>query len=790
VKALDRKMLRDLWRIRSQAVTLALVVASAVAGFITTYSAQDSLAASRDLAYVRHHFADVFGELKRAPLQLMARVIEVSGVAKAEASVSMLAQIDLPGVSDPITGRIVGINPRQLPALNQVYLRAGRMIGNAGGSMTDRLEVLVSEGFAHARQLKPGDEISMLLNGKHQALLVAGIALSPDTLFAGLIGAPDLRGFGVFWLDEKALARASDMEGAFNHLAIRLAPGASEAQVIDEVSRLMAPFGGSRAYGRSEHMSHKMLEAEIREQRVMGTVLPSIFLAVAAFLLNVVLGRQITLQREQIAALKALGYDNLSITLHYLKQIVLIVLAGIMTGVLVGYWLGQQLTVLYQQVFHFPVFVYQVRAELILVAFVATLLTGTVAAWGALRAVMRLSPAEAMRPPSPGLYRQSLIEPLAQRLKLSPGLRMILRNMHRHRWRSVFTVAGIMASMAVLIAGTFSRDSIALLIDTQFRHALRGDVSVYLINPRPATVAALFAHLPEVTAVEASRNIPVRLVHARHEWRGMIQGKAEQPQLHRILDVERRAYAPPVGGLLLTDRLAERLHVKPGDAVRMEIQEGERRTMNLIVIATVREMMGMNAYMERRSLNHLVREGDMANQLTLTVQHGTEPALLEALRHMPQVAMAISKAVMLANIESITARNLLIISTVLTLFATVIAIGVVYNQARIALAERSWELASLRVLGFTRGEVSALLLGELGIAMIAALPLGLIGGYLLASTIVQMTKTEEFYFALVIRPPTYAYAALCVALAAAASAWIVARRIAALDLVGVLKARD
>ena len=790
MKALDRKMLRDLWRIRSQAVTLALVVASAVAGFITTYSAQDSLAASRDLAYVRHHFADVFGELKRAPLQLMARVIEVSGVAKAEASVSMLAQIDLPGVSDPITGRIVGINPRQLPALNQVYLRAGRMIGNAGGSMTDRLEVLVSEGFAHARQLKPGDEISMLLNGKHQTLLVAGIALSPDTLFAGLIGAPDLRGFGVFWLDEKALARASDMEGAFNHLAIRLAPGASEAQVIDEVSRLMAPFGGSRAYGRSEHMSHKMLEAEIREQRVMGTVLPSIFLAVAAFLLNVVLGRQITLQREQIAALKALGYDNLSITLHYLKQIVLIVLAGIMTGVLVGYWLGQQLTVLYQQVFHFPVFVYQVRAELILVAFVATLLTGTVAAWGALRAVMRLSPAEAMRPPSPGLYRQSLIEPLAQRLKLSPGLRMILRSMHRHRWRSVFTVAGIMASMAVLIAGTFSRDSIALLIDTQFRHALRGDVSVYLINPRPATVAALFAHLPEVTAVEASRSIPVRLVHARHEWRGMIQGKAEQPQLHRILDIERRAYAPPVGGLLLTDRLAERLHVKPGDAVRMEIQEGERRTMNLIVIATVREMMGMNAYMERRSLNHLVREGDMANQLTLTVQHGTEPALLEALRHMPQVAMAISKAVMLANIESITARNLLIISTVLTLFATVIAIGVVYNQARIALAERSWELASLRVLGFTRGEVSALLLGELGIAMIAALPLGLIGGYLLASTIVQMTKTEEFYFALVIRRPTYAYAALCVALAAAASAWIVARRIAALDLVGVLKARD
>ena len=783
-------MLRDLWRIRSQAVTLALVVASAVAGFITTYSAQDSLAVSRDLAYARYHFADVFGELKRAPLPLTTRINDLSGVSKAEVCVSLLAQIDLPAVSDPITGRIVGIDPHQLPELNQVYLRAGRMIGGTGDSQTNRLEALVSEGFAQARQLKPGDEIYALLYGKRQTLRIVGIALSPDTLFAGLIGAPDLRGFGVFWIDAKALARASDMEGAFNHLAIRLAPGVSEAQVIDEVSHLIAPFGGSRAYGRSEHMSHKMLDAEIREQRVMGTVLPSIFLAVAAFLLNVVLGRQITLQREQIAALKALGYDNHRITLHYLQQVVLIVLAGVTAGVLLGYWLGQQLTVLYQQVFHFPEFAFQVRVELILIALIATLLTSTVAAWGALRAGLRLSPAEAMRPPSPGRYRRSLIEPLAQRLALSPGLRMILRNMHRHRWRSVFTVVGIMASMAVLIAGTFSRDSIALLIDTQFRHAMRGDVSVYLIEPRPASVVFQFAHLPDVTSVEASRNIRIRLVHERQEWHGMIQGKVEQPQLHRILDVERHAYAPPFGGLLLTDRLAERLHVKPGDAVRMEVQEGERRAMNLTVIATVREMMGMSAYMERRSLNHLLREGDVTNQLTLKVQHGSEPALLEALRHIPQVSMAISKAVMLANIESITARNLLIISTVLTLFATVIAIGVVYNQARIALAERSWELASLRVLGFTRGEVSALLLGELGIAMVVALPLGLIGGYLLASTIVQMTKTEEFYFALAIQPPTYAYAALCIVLATAVSAWIVARRIATLDLVSVLKARD
>ena len=788
MKALNRKLLRDLWLIRSQAITLALVVASAVAGFITTFSAQDSLAWSRDLAYARYHFADVFAELKRAPQSLASRVAILPGVSRAETTVSLLAPIHLPGVSDPITGRLIGIDLDQLPELNRIYLRSGRMPGNS--TVSGRLEVLVSEGFASARHLQPGDTLAALLNGKRQSLLIAGIALTPDTIFAGLIGAPDLRGFGVFWADAKVLARASNMEGAFNHLSLRLAPSASEAQVIDEVSRLIAPYGGIRAYGRTDHLSHKMLDAEIREQRVLGTVLPSIFLAVAAFLLNVVLGRQISLQREQIAALKALGYPDIDITLHYLKQVALIVLAGVIAGVLIGHWLGQQLTVLYQPVFHFPAFHYRVRPTLVLIAFVATLLTGTMAAGVALRASLQLSPAEAMRPPSPGIYRRSFVEPLADKLKLSAGPRLILRNMHRHRWRSVLTITGIMASMAVLIAGTFSRDSIALLIDTQFRHALRGDVSVSLIDPRPASVIQSFLHFHEVTAVEAARSVNVRLVNQQHEWRGVIQGKAAQPQLHRILDVERRVHSPPAGSLLLTDRLADRLHVKPGNTLRIEVQEGQRRTIEVIVTGTVREMMGMSAYMERRSLNHLLGEGDVVNQLTLAVLRGSEPSLLDALRELPQVATAMSKAVILANIQSITARNLLIISTVLTLFASVIAVGVVYNQARIALAERAWELASLRVLGFTRGEVSALLLGELGIAMAAALPLGLIAGYVLASAIVHMTKTDEFYFALVISPPTYAYAALCIVLAAAVSAGIVSRHIAGLDMVAVLKAHD
>ena len=787
MKALDRKLLRDVQQIWSQVLTLAVVVGSAVAGFITTYSAQDSLSWSRDRYYAQSHFSDVFIDLKRAPLTLVPRLQSAVGVAHIETSINLLVQIDIPGISDPITGRMIGIKPNALPELNRLYLRSGKMIAPY---QTGSIDVLVSEAFANARGLKPGAVIYALLNGKRQALRISGIVLSPEYIFAGLIGAPDLKGFGVFWMDEKKLAKASNMEGAFNHVAARLAPGSNEARVLAELDQLVAPYGSTRAYGRDEQMSHKVLNSEIQEQRVLGTVLPLIFLSIAAFLLNVVIGRQITLQREQIAALKALGYANLSIAMHFLKLVLIIVASGVVLGIVLGYWLGNQLTAMYQQVFHFPQFYYRVRSELLITALGVTSLAGAASAWYAIRSSEKLSPAQAMRPPAPGVYKKSIVEPLVRYFGLASSIRMIIRNINRHTWRFTLTVVGIAASIAVLISGLFWRDSIAKMIDVQFNHALRGDLSVYLIDPRPSSVLHEFMHLPEVTGTEVARTVNARLSHNQYEWRGLIQGKPEHPLLHRIIDVDMRAHSSPYDGVLITDRLAERLHVQPGDKIKVEIQEGDRLTFDLPVAGTIREMMGMNAYISQRSLNHHLHEGDVVNQITLAIEKEHESALLSRLKQFPLVALAISKNILLTNIESITARNLLITSTVLTLFASVITIGVVYNQARISLTERAWEFASLRVLGFTRGEVSTLLLGELAIAISLAIPLGLIAGYWLALGIVNGIKTDEFYFSLVILPSTYAYASLCVFLAATASALVVNRHIAKLDLVGVLKTRD
>lgn len=787
MKALDRKLLRDLMLLWSQALTLALVVAAAVAGFITTYSAYDSLQYSRDRYYADAQFADLFADLKRAPDRVAQQLAQLPGIAQVDSTVVRDVQVAIPGVADPIIGKLIGIDPHNPPQINRVFLRSGRMIAARSGR---GLEVLVSEAFALARGLQPGDRLNALVNGKQESLIVTGIALSPEFIFAGFSGAPDLKGYGVFWVDRKSLASAYDMDGAFNHVNARLAPQASVDEALAGIDRVLQPWGGIRSYARDEQMSHSRVESEIKEQRVLGTILPTIFLAIAAFLLNVVLGRQIMLQREQIAALKALGYDNASIGWHYIKLALLIVAVGLALGLGAGAWLGEMLTALYRKSFSFPVFHYRVRPELLLAAFVATSGAALGATWQAIRSSVTLAPAEAMRPRAPGVYRPSFIERFGWRDRLSPGMRMIIRNMQRNAVRATLTVLGVAASIAVLISGTFWGDAIDLLLTTQFRHVLRGDVTVGLVEPRAARVLHEFDKLPHVAATEAARAVPVRLVHGHQHWRGSIQGRPAQPMLNRVVGLDRRSLALPVDGLLLTDRLARKLGLKVGDRVAVEVEEGSREKFALPVTAVVTELMGLNAYMERRSLNRALKEGDVLNQVTLSVDRGHEPALLQRMQQLPMVAAAFSKAAMLANVQGITARNLKIISGVLTVFASIIAVGVVYNQVRIALTERAWELASLRVLGFTRAEVSRLLLGELVIEILLAIPVGMLGGLALAKGIVALVQTDEFYFPAQVQAPTYAYAVLCVVITGVISAAIVNRKVNELDLVGVLKTHE
>jgi putative ABC transport system permease protein len=792
MKALDRKLLRDLRLVWSQALTIALVVASGIGGFITSLSAVDSLELARDRFYAQGGFADVFAAVKRAPNALADTLREVPGVADVQTTLEQFARVEIPGVPDPIIGQLIALDPRHGQRMNRVSVSSGRPLDPlaVGGLRADgSIEALVSEGFAQAHGLKPGAKLMALINGRQRTLVMVGTALSPEFIFAGLWGMPDTRGFGVFWIDRDALEAAYDMQGAFNHLAAKLAPGASEQAVIDGMARLLAPYGGREAHGRTDQPSHAMLDNEIKSQRLFGTVLPAIFLGVAAFLLNVVVSRLVATQREQIAALKALGYPNPAIAAHYLKLVLLIVLLGLVLGVIVGDRLGVMFTALFAEFYHFPSFQHRIAPWLLATSAGISVATAVLGTMNAIAATVRLSPAEAMRPPAPAHYRRTLLEVLGIQ-HMGPGLRMIVRNMERRPLRTALSIGGVAAAVAIVMMGNFIRDAMEDVVDTQFRLILRGDVTVWMNDPVDDAVRHELARLPGVTAVESTRFATAVFTRGHRRERGLIRGYAPRADLYRVIDADRRQVLLEGRGLVMTDRLAEKLGLRVGEHVQVQVLEGRNRTLDLVLNRTVQESMGLNAYLDRETLNRLLGDGDVSGGYVLGVERGREPAVLEATKALPRVAGAFSKATMERNMNEISARNVRIMSTLLTTFAVVIAVGVVYNNARIALAERGWELASLRVLGFTRAEVSGLLLGELAIVIAIALPLGMALGNGLMHGIAELLKSDQFNFPVVLRARTYAWAALSVVSAGVASALIVRRRIDRLDMVAVLKTRE
>lgn len=785
MRALTWKLLRDLRLMIGQCITIALVVACGIAAFVAAFSNYDSLQWMRDSYYEAARFAHVFAELKRAPDSFLWRLEALPGVAEVEGTLAFDTILDLPGVPEPVVGRLVALPEHGLPHLNRLYLQRGRL-----PERDSVQEVLVSEAFATARGLQPGDRLAALLNGKRDTLSIVGIALSPEYILASRGPLLDFKSFGILWLARERVEAAFNMTGAFNRVALRLESRASEPAVMAAVESLLAPYGAFAVYGREEQHSYRMLAQEIDQQEVMGTALPIPFFGVAMFLLNLVLSRIIATQREQIAVLKALGYSHREIGWHYLQMVLIIVGVGIGLGVLLGAWLGQYMTTIYAGFFHFPHPHYRLRPAILVIGAGISLAAAVLGAVGAVRRVVRLAPAEAMRPPAPPRYRRMLVERLGMGHWLSPATRMVIRTLERRPWRVLLTTIGIAAAVAVVITGMFWQDAVEYLMTVQFYAADRGDISVAFTEPLSHAVTYDMARLPGVRKVEAERSVPVRLRAGHRSYRTAVLGLGREAELRRLLDREAQPVALPTEGLLLSSRLATRLRVQVGDRVRVETLEGKRLQREVQVTGLSDDLVGLSGYMEIGALNRLMGEGDLVSGVALTVEADRQQVLFRQLKALPKVATVTIKASALAMFRETSAQSVLFFTAIFTVFAWAIAVGVVYNAARIALAERAWELASLRVMGFTRAEVSTLLLSELAVPIVLAIPLGLPLGWLAAWGLVRATHTEMFQIPLIILPRTYAYAAVAILLAGVVSALIVRHRIDHLDLVAVLKTRE
>ncbi|HRI99883.1 MAG TPA: FtsX-like permease family protein [Hyphomonas sp.] len=781
---LDRKMFRDFRAMWIQALAIAMVIAGGVSVQLLSSGLVTSLTETRSAYYERNLMADIWAPVVRAPLGEIARLRQMNGIRAIEGRLRFGARIEMPMSEAHVPAEVISIPETHELSVNRLYLVSGRF-----PEVGKRDEAVMNKRFAEAHRISLGDQVSMIVRGRQIEVAITGLVMSPEHVYTIAPGelVPDERQYGVLWMNERPLSELAGWEGAFNELVVRLSRGANEAGILRQLDQELSAYGAIGAYGREDQISDAFVSSEIDQLRTLGRVVPPVFLAVASVLVYVVISRLVTIQRPAIGLLKAYGYTNSEVLMHFVKLVVLIGSLGVLVGVLLGIWFGRQMAELYIRYYDFPFLLFRAAPSdyLIVCAFSAlSILGGGILA---VRKSVSLQPAEAMTAPPPPDYSKAAGSAITRLRWIDQQTRMILRQIIRWPGRAMVTVGGVAASIALLVSVFVMMDGMDKMIFGYFSDANRYDAVVTFTEARGQQSLYDLLQDPAVQKAEPFRTVAARLKAGRATERVALVGAVRDGELSRLIDAVGNSVDTPAAGLILSEDLAEKLGVKPGETLNLEVTEGRRPEVRVVVMGLARTYLGSAALMDIAELNRILGEGGALTGAYLNTDAAQEPDLQARLMGAPGIAAVSFLKPTEERLRTMMDENIGVSLTVFALFAAMIALGVVYNSVRISFTERQRELASLRVLGFSKAAVSYILLGEIALLALVAIPIGLGAGCFLSMYFADAMGSELFRLPLVFEPATFAAASLIVLAAVAVSGLVVRQRIETLDMVEALK---
>jgi putative ABC transport system permease protein len=784
VRPLDRKLLRDLRRLAPQAAAIALLGAIGVSVAVMANSALKSVQVAEDRFYTDTRFGDVFATAERAPNELVTKLRAIDGVVAVDARASGGGLAPVPGLDRPAHATLIALPDQDAYALNRVVVVAGRMPERPN-------EAVALKAFLDAAHVSLGQRLTATVNGRQVSLAIVGAGVSPEFVYStSSTLLPDDAHEAVLWAPKATVEGAAGQVGAFARVSLKLSGDTLPEAVLPQVDRLLAPYGGTAAQARADQPSNKFVTDSLRRLRLLSVILPPIFLVVAAALTHMVMARLVETEREQIGLLKAFGFTNREVALPYLKLAAAIGVLGVLVGGLAGAGLAAGLTTIYAQYFRFPVFAPQFDwGVFALTGTVAVVAAVAGASLSALRAAA-LAPAVAMQPAAPVAYRRGFLDRLDLAARLDQPTRMILRRIERFPGKTALTAGGLALSLALLVSTQFLQDALDRVIDDAFFRAQRWSAQLTFFHPRDRSAIAEAVRLPGVVAAEPVRGAGAWAEGPAGRKQAGLIGIDPGSTLVQPLDARGRRLALMGRGVVLSSALAEHLGLRAGGFVDLDILEGKRPHLYLPITALADDYSGLNVYIDRRALNGLLGEGDLASSANLVAAPDATPRLYQALVQIPQVIAASSRDDTVANWRATTAKSFSITIGFYLTFSGAIALGVAYNMGRITLAERSRDLATLQVLGFTRGECAYILYGELVAIALIALPFGTGLGTLMAQGLVKAFSRDELRLPVAITPRTMAVSISAYAGSVAIGCLMLQRQLSRLDMVAVLKTRE
>ncbi len=754
MSALNRKLSRELRQNKALLAAITSIMALGVMAFIYMRSIYFNLSMTQQEYYAQCNMADFSIELKKVPLAELAPIEQLPGVVSIRPRIQFFITVDLPRSEGPLNGLVLSMPDDRTPIINEILLRRGSYFTPQRDN-----EVIVNDAFARKQGLHPGQSIHLLVNGRSQEFFIVGTAISSE--FVYLVGPgsilPDPEHFGVFYIKQRYAEDIFDFAGAANQVLGRLSPQLRDQpdELLTRMETILDSYGVLSTTPRRDQASNRYLTNEIRGLGVFASIMPTIFLTVAAAVLNVLMSRIIEQQRTIIGTLKAIGYSDRQVFWHYLKFGGLIGVAGAVVGWLLGYYMGNLVTSLYQQFYEFPDLRNRIYPDVYLAGLAISLGCATLGTWHGARTALRLHPAQAMRPKPPATAHAILLERIRWFWrKLSFGWRMGLRNVFRNRLR---TAVGLMAAAlgaALMVTGFMMQEAMHFLVRFQYEQVNRSDIDLYFKDEQgfPAYTEAL--GLIGVDYAEPVLEVPCTFRHGHRHKKGAVVGLRRDARLTLPRLNDGSKVAIPVTGLLLTRKMASILAVEVGDTLRMQPIKGLRREVLVPVAEIIDSYVGLAVYAEFGYLNQLIGEESAVSSVQLQVDPRPEVrrALNRSLKEFASLQAVNARSDTVHNFRETLIKTQSIFINLLVLFAGVIFFGSVLNASMIGLAERQREVATLRVLGYGDWQIGALFLRESMLVTMTGTFVGLFLGYALGCYLGRVYDTELFRFPVVLTP--------------------------------------
>ncbi len=793
MNTLGRKLVRDLYRSKWLLLTIGSIIAIGVMCFVSMQSAYHNLNRAKEKYYRQCRMADFWIDLKKAPVSELALLAEVPGVTEIHPRIQFYARADLPDVAKPINALVISLPDRRANVINDIVLRHGHYFTQRRPN-----EVIVNDAFAREHDLLPGDWIRLLLNNRREEFLVVGTGISSE--FTYLLGpgeiVPDPRGFGVFYIKHTYAEEVFDFEGAANQVVGMLAPEArrENSETLRRAELLLEPFGVFMVTPLSQQPSNLFLSSEIGGLGAFATVVPSIFLAVAALVLNVLINRLARQQRTVVGTLKALGYGDWTIFGHFLTFGLTVGVAGGLAGSFLGYLSATGMTMVYRAFFEFPDlrsnFYWYTHAVGISISLLCAILGSLRGA----RSMLCLQAAEAMRPEPPRSGHAIVLERWLGGLwkGLSSVWRMALRSLFRARVRTAAGVFAAAMGAGLLVSGFMMYESSFYLLDFQFQRVTRSDVDLTFESERGRDAIGEVRGLPGVDHAEPVLNVGCTFVHGPYRRKGAVMGLLQDARLTIPRDTQARPISLPESGLVISRRLASILHVGPGEVVTMIPVKGERRPVDVAIVEVADSYMGLAAYAELGHLSRLVGEEFVVTgaQLAISGRPDDLSRMFRRLKETPGVRSVVVRRDTVENLYQTLVINQLVFIGMLIVFAGAVFFGSIVNASMVSLAERQREVATFLALGYDQWRVGGIFLRESMLTNLAGTLLGFPVGYLLMVATAVGYESDLLRLPIVSSPwiwlSTLALSILFALLAHCAVQW----RIHKLDYVEALKVKE